>query len=76
MGVFRDLNNLLSFNGTSFELQTESLYDHRQVDDLGSYEGHPFVVGSTHAPYHCKTELFNITSRTWEEHAEYPFASY
>lgn len=76
MGVFRDLNNLLSFNGTSFELQTESLYDHRQVDDLGSYEGRPFVVGSVHNPYHCKTEIYNSSSTNWIEYAEYPFASF
>ena len=74
---------MLSFNGTQFELQTESLYHHTKVD-LGSYEGNPFVVGGINGRvngtyinrYNCKTEMFNITSKIWEEHADYSFASY
>ena len=66
----------LRFNGTVFRRESDSLYDHKSVDHLGSFETKPFTVGGVYPNENPKTEQFNSTSNQWTEVTDYPFATY
>lgn len=53
--------------------EPESKFGHWKSLRLGSYNENPFVTGGAW-PHNKKTEIFNMTSREWEEHDDYPFA--
>ena len=52
--------------------EPESKFGHWKSQRLGSYNENPFVTGGAW-PHNKKTEIFNMTSREWEEHDDYPF---
>ena len=70
------MNLVLRFNGTIFQNQPHSLYNHKSVDHLGSFQLAPFTLGGTYPSSNRKTEMFNFTSNQWNELADFPFAEF
>ena len=50
------------------------MYPHKETYALGSYRGHPFIVGS-HNPDNIKTEIMDREDFQWEQGPDYPFSN-
>ena len=60
-----------SFDGLSFVSEAETSYDHSYTNSLGSYNGVPFITGSSE---NVITEIFGQNSGRWTLSANFPFA--
>lgn len=66
----------LRFDGVDFKMENSSNHDHAFVRELGSYKGTPFITGgwNSNDDNHKKTEIYNQTTKEWDEAPEFPFS--
>ena len=65
-------NQCQSFDGLSFVPEVETSYGHSCANSLGSYNGNPFITGSSE---NVKTEIFSQEDSRWTLSADFPYAS-
>lgn len=63
-------SNLFSYDGNNFFNHTNSIFGHRKTS-LANYNGSPMAVGGYSKSN--KTEIYDISTDTWTEAAEYPY---
>ena len=62
---------LFSYDEITFHNQTNSNNEHHKTT-LANIDGAPLAVGG-YDPYIKKAEIFDISSNTWTEVADYPY---
>lgn len=65
-------NQCQSFDGWRFSKEAKTSYNHSSTNSLGSYNGYPFITGSSE---NVKTEVFGQENDRWTLSADFPYAS-
>ena len=71
------LKYFFSYDGENYVKIDESKYSHKHTLGLGNLEGRAVTTGChsyNSAEFHVKTEILDMTTMTWSDRDDYPYA--